>query len=180
MFDIEVHGIRNATDIERAKFTFAVDVLIDELNDKDFWYDVAMNYNSWKYLNGVTFFEFKEKFLSGKDNFNTEIDHDLDIYINFYYSFRSVVGYTTPRTWWTWINRKFFNRFDYSDIAGNIVHEYLHNMGFDHPGADKQSLVYQLGFLVKKRIKKKLKIQDAVYKKYKKIPWWRKALRFFT
>lgn len=157
-YKVQVHKIRNATDVEKAKFQFAADLLADEINSDDFWLDVEQAFDTWKYKNGYTFNKFKELVLSGVDKFNDIPDGDLDVYVTFYYSFKNVVGYTTPSTWYTWINRKFFNKFDEADIAGNIAHEGIgHNLGFDHPGTDKQSLVYQLGYLVRRRIKERLK-----------------------
>lgn len=173
MFDVEVHGIKEATPKQRDKFNRAVKHLFMQLNDSEFWYEVYCNYDSWKYKKGLSFDEFKTKFLSGKDNFNKDMDNDLDVYITFYYSFRSVVGYTTPSTWFTWINRKFFNSFELGDIAGNIAHEYLHNMGFDHPGTDRQSLVYKFGELVKTRVKNKIGINRSIYGTPKKR-WYKR------
>ena len=176
MFDIEIHGIKKASEKEKKRFSIAVEYLVAELNDDSFWDEVGNNYKSWKYKKLVSFEDFKEQFLSGRDSINNDIDHDLDIYVTFYYSFRSVVGYTRPSTWFTWINRKMLSTFNYSDIAGNIAHEYLHNMGFDHPNTDKESLVYQFGYLVRDRITKKTKTTRAIYKRY--VPWYKRLLNY--
>ena len=92
--------------------------------------------------------------MSGADKFNKEADQDIDVYLTIYYSFKSTVGYTYPSTWWTWINRKFFSSFDESEVAGNVVHEYMHNLGYDHNTAkDHNSVPYATGYLVRDLIK---------------------------
>lgn len=182
MFNVEIHGIKNATPQQKAKFQFSADQLADELNKKSFWDEVKLEFIFWKYKNGFSFDEFQKYVLSGRDKFNDIPDGDLDVYVTFYYSWRSVVGYTTPRTWFTWINRKFFNKFDDADIAGNIAHEYLHNLGFDHPNADRDSLVYKFGNLVRDRIRRR-RVSDGWFDDLpsnNRVSLFQKFKRFFT
>src|SRR5690606_8082794 len=88
-----------------------------------------------------------------------EVDGEADIHVEAYNSYWSrVVGYTYPHTPKTWVNLKFFNGYDYADIADNIFHEWLHKLGFDHVSADEHTSVpYALGYIVRDLIKQIIK-----------------------
>jgi hypothetical protein len=89
--------------------------------------------------------------MSGADKFNGVADSDLDIRIEAYYSRKSVVGYTYPSTWWTWINRRYFAKFDLPGICGNVFHEYLHNCGYGHRirWGRSRTVPYKGGYIVR-------------------------------
>jgi hypothetical protein len=46
-----------------------------------------------------------------------------------------VPGWTRPGDDTIWLNSRFFRRSDWTaaDVAGNLVHEWLHQLGFTHP-----------------------------------------------
>lgn len=89
-------------------------------------------------------------FMSGNDLFSNESIHDsneigdkdIDVWIHPYRTKPAVVGYTTPKTHATWINlnkldqwiERYSLRQDYlrAYVAGNLAHEYCHNLGFTH------------------------------------------------
>ncbi len=177
--NVKIHAIKKATEKESEAFKAAAKEFEFEINDPDFWYDVSRVYNNWHHRKLLapynyekqSFKLFKEMVLSGVDDFNKEKDYAIDISVSFYYSWRSVVGYTLPSTWFTWVNRNIFKGFDLADIAGNQAHEYLHNCGLDHPGTDRQSVVYRFGYLVKDRIKTRLGIAPKVV--YRRSFWTR-------
>lgn len=74
--------------------------------------------------------------MSGWDKFDQTEDGDLDLKATLFYNrWSSAVGYTYPNTFATWINTKFWTGSQediVARIAANIVHEYMHNLGFDH------------------------------------------------
>jgi hypothetical protein len=90
---------------------------------------------------------------SGKDLYG-EADGDIDVQVKMYYSWRNVVGYTYPNSPWTYINQKFFRRWDAKYIATNIIHEACHNMGFTHSrryhSRRKYSVPYAIGDILKR------------------------------
>ena len=184
---VEVHETKNATIAEREIFLLACKELELEINHDGFWVECARLYESWECKKWFkddrryqTFEEFKKEYLSGADNFNKAEDGDLDVHVIFYYSFKNVVGYTYPSTWFTWVNRKLFKGFNVGDIAGYVAHEGLHNMGLDHPGTNRQSVVYQFGYLVRRRIKARINNKEVVkpiVKKY--VPLWKRVLLFW-
>jgi hypothetical protein len=152
----ELHQLNNFSKEERDKFIEAIRLAEDVLNSIEFK-NRFLNLPLVQ-TNGNTNKQVYNQLMSGADKFNKELDNDIDVYITLYYSFKNTVGYTYPTTWFTWINRKFFSSFDYADVAGNVVHEYMHNVGYDHIRAsDKWSVPYAIGYLVRDMIKEKIK-----------------------
>jgi hypothetical protein len=152
----ELHQLNNFSQEERDKFVEAIRLAEDVLNSIEFK-NRFLNLPLVQ-TNGNTNKQIYNQLMSGADKFNKESDSDIDVYITLYYSFRNTVGYTYPSTWWTWINRKFFSSFDFADVAGNVVHEYAHNLGYDHIRAsDIWSVPYAIGYLVRDMIKEKIK-----------------------
>lgn len=98
--------------------------------------------------------EVYEFLMDGKEVLDHEVDReaDIELYINESYS-RNVIGYTYPNTPKQWIYRRFFNSFDYREIAGNIAHEWCHKMGFNHEYRwnylRKHTVPYAVGYFVR-------------------------------
>jgi hypothetical protein len=74
-------------------------------------------------------------------------DSEVDLLLTMYSKrFSRVVGYTLPANLRIWINRKFFSWYKPWQVAGNLFHEWTHNLGFDHVSAsDSNSVPYLLG-----------------------------------
>ena len=113
----------------------------------------------YKYTN-LTPLQIWETIEKGIEIGTTEADNEIDIDITIYNSGwfgRRTVGYTYGYTLKTWINRRFFSIFSDESIAGNLLHEWLHNLGFGHPfksTSDRHlSVPYQMNSIVKKLYK---------------------------
>lgn len=77
--------------------------------------------------------EVLAKILSGSEVLSPDDDHEADIQVELDNSWsRNVIGYTYPTTPWQWIYAKFFRNWSAEEIAGNLMHEWLHKIGFDH------------------------------------------------
>lgn len=147
----EIHELNSFTELEKEKFHKTIIKTEEVLNSEKFKQEL-LNLKL-EQTNGKTNEEIYNEIMSGADNFNKEVDKDIDVYLTMYYSFKNTVGYTYPSTWWTWINRKFFSSFDEGDIAGNVVHEYMHNLGYDHKTAkDHNSVPYAVGYLIRRLV----------------------------
>jgi len=137
---IDIEELNNYSEAERAKFMRAMALAEKVINSKEFeqriknyqWTYNGVIYNTFKLNQGFSNEEIFEKFKSGADKFNTEADGDIDVNSTLYYSWKSTIGYTYPNTYKTWINRKFFSSFTEAEIVGNVIHEYMHNVGFGH------------------------------------------------
>lgn len=182
---IDVHSTKNFTKAERAKFKRAINLGHKVINSKEF----KQRFLSLplEQTNGMSPARIYELFKSGKDKFNKESDQDIDVYITMYYSWKRTIGYTNPSTWFTWVNRKFFSRFSEAEIAGNVIHEYFHNLGFDHKKAsDHNSVPYAAGYLVRDMVKELLigsgEIERRIrvcyrpwkYLRLRKVYYWKK------
>ncbi|MFY0592039.1 hypothetical protein [Roseivirga sp.] len=122
--------------------------------------------------NGLSRSEVYNVFMSGNDRFTEESstdsnvhgDMDIDIWIHPYRTKPGVVGYTTPSTHATWINLnkldEWINNYGNKEnllraqVAGNLAHEYCHNLGFKHgrggsTRANKKTVPYYIGNTIK-------------------------------
>lgn len=92
----------------------------------------------------------------GTSELDSEIDIDITIYNSGWFG-RRTVGYTYGYTLKTWINRKFFLFLSDEKIAGNLLHEWSHNLGFGHPFKSTKdrnlSVPYQMNSIIDKLYK---------------------------
>ncbi len=73
------------------------------------------------------------KILAGGEELYPTRNNAMDVEIEFYADFESqVLGYTYPRSRRIWMNTKYFNHHSPAEIAGHLVHEWLHKLGYDH------------------------------------------------
>lgn len=94
--------------------------------------------------------EIYQHIMTGSEVLTPEIDNEIDVDVELYEKNNSTVGYTYGNTIKTWLNNKFFKTFDHGGVAGNLVHEWLHKLGYDHSSAnDLDSVPYAVGFIVR-------------------------------
>jgi hypothetical protein len=147
MINIQVHERINFTPEESEKHAKAVEeawIVLNSQRFKEKFLKLKLTSSE-----GLSNLEVYEKLMSGYDEISKESDRDIDVYAEMYYKNNRVVGYTSPSTRKTYVNRKFFQNYDTADVACNLVHEYLHKVGFDHKSAKEHSSVpYAIGYLV--------------------------------
>jgi hypothetical protein len=149
---IDVHERVNFTPEEVKKHQQACTDAVKVLNSKRF--KERFLKEKLTSVEGLTNLQVYEKLMSGVDLFNKTADRDIDVFVEMYYQNNRVVGYTTPNINKTYLNRKFFSDYDAADVACNMVHEYLHKVGFDHVSAkESTSVPYAIGYLVEKCIR---------------------------
>jgi len=103
---------------------------------------------------GLTNLQIYQLIMNGTETLDGSIDHEIDVSVKQYYKNNKVVGWTTEGSVWTNVNRKFFDGYDDAEVAGNLIHEWLHKLGFDHSSASEHSSVpYQIGYIVRDMIK---------------------------
>jgi hypothetical protein len=86
---------------------------------------------------GLTNLQIYNKIMAGAEEFpkQTESNHTMDLYTELYtsgWTGRNVIGYTNPSTATIFMNSYFFNYATADGVAGNMIHEWLHKLGFDH------------------------------------------------
>jgi hypothetical protein len=146
-----INKIENFTQAEKAKFLKAMDLGEIVWNSERFRLAVIDYQFTYTFVPAL---EIYHQFMSGADKLNKEKDQDLDIFIKMYYSFGKAIGYTKPNTVMTWINRKFFKYMSPQSILGNVTHEYMHKLGYDHPYRStpdrNDSVPYAYGYIATK------------------------------
>lgn len=109
-------------------------------------------YNGKKQFNnngGLTNAQIYSKILNGMESYLKSNNNAMDLNIKVYYENTSTVGYTTPSSSYINMNQKFFNTYTSNQVARNMMHEWLHKLGFEHavmysPSRD-YSVPYALG-----------------------------------
>jgi hypothetical protein len=101
---------------------------------------------------GLSNQQIYDTLLAGREDLRPEVDNEMDLELELYYSWRNVVGYTTPGELRIYMNTKFFDPYTPSEVAGNVFHEWTHKLGFDHasspvPGRDA-SVPYAIGYMI--------------------------------
>lgn len=109
--------------------------------------------------NGMTNQQIYEYLMSGAEMYpaQTSVDHlmdfDLVLYKPKWYQSKKVLGYTDQSTNIIHINKNFYNKADVNEIAMNMVHEWVHKMGFDHDfkrtARRPFSVPYGIGYIVR-------------------------------
>jgi hypothetical protein len=161
-----VHILENFTELQKARFNQCLLAGIEAINSERFKYRVltfswTRYYRRWirKYSEVVPHFfdtedsnaEVYAKFISGADMFNPAKDEDIDLFLSLYYSRNNVVGYTNPSERMIHVNTKYFidnlnSREGMADIVNNIIHEYMHKVGYDHSFFNSASRPYSVPY----------------------------------
>lgn len=107
---------------------------------------------------GMTNEQIYQAILDGREDLKPEVDNQMDLELQLYYSWRNTVGYTTPGEMKIYMNTKFFNPYTPSQVAGNVFHEWTHKLGFDHAttySVERDSSVpYAIGYIIEELGKK--------------------------
>ncbi len=122
--------------LEKARVALEKAVNSEEFKQKvlHFTYDGQETYVQ---NNGLTNLQIYNKIMAGAEEFpsQTAANNTMDLYTEYYTSSwfgRNVVGYTSPDTSTIFMNSYFFNYATPDGVAGNMIHEWLHKLGFDH------------------------------------------------
>lgn len=81
---------------------------------------------------GLTNAQIYQKILEGAETLQPKKNNAMDITVKLYYQNSSTVGYTTTGSKVINMNTKFFNKYTSSEVAHNMMHEWVHKLGFTH------------------------------------------------
>jgi hypothetical protein len=108
--------------------------------------------------NGLTNTQIYNRILQGAEKLLPKRNNAMDVELKLYKADNQVIGYTYPNTTMIWMNTKFFNVYTAPQVAGNLMHEWLHKLGFGH--ATKKtpsrpySVPYAIGYIIERLTKK--------------------------
>ena len=103
---------------------------------------------------GLSNAEIYRRILDGSETIKPRVDNEMDMVLLTYYEDVITIGHTYPTTRNVWMNRKYFDRFTSVQVTGNMMHEWLHKLGFDHEVQNsptrKFSVPYAVGYMVQR------------------------------
>ncbi len=106
---------------------------------------------------GRTNAEIYKMILEGKEKLLPQLDNEMDLELEVFHRNDNVVGYTLPNVIRIWMNSKFLDRNPPAEVTTNMMHEWLHKLGFGHSQTltpnRKYSVPYAIGYLMAKLAK---------------------------
>lgn len=103
---------------------------------------------------GLTNLQIYNKILEGSEHLTPAKNNALDVEVELYHEESTTIGYTYPTTTRIWMNTKYFDRYTPVDVTDNLMHEWLHKLGFGHSAtyntARPYSVPYAIGYLVRR------------------------------
>jgi hypothetical protein len=104
--------------------------------------------------NGLSNAQIYQKILQGAEKLQPAKNNAMDLIIKLYYQNSSTIGYTTIGSKTIYMNTKYFNQYNAAGVSHNMMHEWLHKLGFGHavsysPSRD-YSVPYAIGYMLKK------------------------------
>lgn len=97
---------------------------------------------------GYTNAQIYQKILEGSEKLNPGKNYRMDLTIGTYYTSANVIGYTLPTANQIWMNTRYLNNFTPVQVASNMMHEWLHKLGFKHDYASTPSRPYSVPYAV--------------------------------
>ena len=153
---VKPESIQKFSQSERAKLEAAFALIEKVVNSEEFK-DRFINFlnkedeRSFKSNQGLTNEKIFEQFMAGRELLLPDTVGEMNFYLKLYHKrFSNVLGWTSRSSNLININKKFFKNFKPNEVAGNLVHEWLHKLGFSHSSAkEHDSVPYGVGYLMR-------------------------------
>jgi hypothetical protein len=157
MLKFKIHKTDNFDYYQTQKLISSIEMLEKVINTNEF-YKRFMELKLTS-THGMSNQEIYDLMMSGAEVLEPIEDNEADLFLTMYYSNNSTVGYTYSNTKEKWVNKKFFDNYDASGIAKNLIHEWMHKLGFGHKSSKElTSVPYATGFLIEEMVKELLYI----------------------
>lgn len=99
-----------------------------------------------------------KRIVEASEKLNKGIDNTMNLKLIAYHANNRVVGYTYPGVMTVWMNKKFLNQRQAHEVTVNMMHEWLHKLGFGHDfqatPMRPYSVPYALGYIMGRLAKK--------------------------
>lgn len=103
--------------------------------------------------NGYSNAQIYQLILEGAEKLKPLKNNNVDMGVELYSANTNVIGYTYPNSTQIWVNTKYFNQYSAAGVAHNLMHEWLHKLGFGHDSEATArrpySVPYAIGYMVK-------------------------------
>lgn len=133
----------------------------DEFKEMVIGYMNEYGERSYTRNEGMSNEEVYEFLMEGREVLDQDTPGEMNLYIKRYrpwWPWSKVIGYTKiGKSKYMYVNWRKYKYFDSVEMAGNIVHEWIHLMGFRHDSArDHDSVPYAVGYIIGKLANKYL------------------------
>lgn len=96
--------------------------------------------------------EIYKAIVEGSEKLNPGTDNTMNLDLEVFHRNDDTVGYTFPNVIKVWMNQKFLNKNPAYKVTTNMMHEWLHKLGFKHASNRTPSrpytVPYAIGYLV--------------------------------
>lgn len=145
-----IEKVVNTDEFEKEilRFSFQYSVCTGSLWWKKCRHERSLGFHYTNKTNALVY----DSIMSGAEILRPDQDCAINVDINLTAGKSNVLGYTYPNTLKTWISRWFLDSAPASEIAGNIMHEWCHKIGYDHEYRNtalrQYSVPYAVGYIV--------------------------------
>ena len=128
----------NETDLSKVKEALG---LLERIFNSDLFETSVLNFEfdgkkQFANNNNLTNEQIYQTIMNGRETYTQVDDHvaqlDLNLYTPPFWKKWSVIGYGYPGQPEIFMNHYYFDSFSIQQIAGNIAHEWMHKLGFEH------------------------------------------------
>lgn len=150
-FDVNIQFL-NTTSAQQEKFDKAIEIIKKVIATEEFRNQVINHtYNGKKtYVDngGHSNEQIYQMILDGAEKLRPAKNNTMDMEVELYYAATSTVGYTYANVTKIWVNTKYFNTNSVQAVAGNLMHEWLHKLGFTHASSYSTSRDYSVPYAI--------------------------------
>jgi hypothetical protein len=140
------------TPSDEKKFDEAIEMIKRVVSSSEFKERVLNHtYNGVKTFvdnRGLSNFQIYKMIIEGAEILNKMKNNTLDMEVELYYADSSTVGYTISNSPRVWVNTKYFYVYPISGVASNLMHEWLHKLGFRHASVYSPSRDYSVPYAI--------------------------------
>lgn len=156
-FDTNVKAV-NLSNSQRDKLNRAEANIKDIIASESFRSQILNHkYNgkkTFKDNGGLTNSQIYAKILAGAEKLSPAQNNTLDAEVAVYFENSNTVGFTMTNSKRINMNTKFFNKYTSGEVSGNLMHEWMHKLGFKHDvkatKAREYSVPYAVGAIIRK------------------------------
>jgi ssRNA-specific RNase YbeY (16S rRNA maturation enzyme) len=150
-------AMMNFTAAQKAKYNKAIEIVKKVVKTESFRKKV-LNFiyagkKAFANNDGKSNSQIYQSVLDAAESLKPAKNNTMDLGVKMYYANNSVVGYTNPSITYINVNTKFFNQYAANQVAGNLFHEWLHKIGYDHDSSSTSrrpySVPYAIGYIVR-------------------------------
>jgi hypothetical protein len=160
-FDVQLE-FENFTQVQESKILDAAELIKQVVASEEF--KQAVLNHRWQGKkqfannNGLSNRAIYKRILEASEGLNRGIDNTMNLQVVGYHAQNQVVGYTYPNVLTVWMNKKFLIGRQPHEVTVNMMHEWLHKLGFGHafkatperPYSVPYAVGYMMGRIAKK------------------------------